>query len=46
MSLGLPEVSLASFAQRAIVPMKRRMAALVVSPDEIKQVTEELRTTR
>ncbi|AUX28136.1 uncharacterized protein SOCE836_002040 [Sorangium cellulosum] len=45
MNVGLSEASPATFAQRAIVPKKRRMAALVAPLDELDQVTAEVRTT-
>lgn len=43
MSMGLPEVSPTSFAQRAILSPKRRVKALVAPPSEIEQTREELR---
>lgn len=43
MSMRLPEASPASFARRAIVPARRRVAALVTPLDEIEQVTAEVR---
>lgn len=45
MSMGLPEASPSSFAQRAIIPKGRPVAALVAPFDAIEEVTAELRTT-
>jgi hypothetical protein len=45
MSLGLPEVSPTSFAERAIIPKRKHITALVAPRDEIEQVTAEVRTT-
>jgi hypothetical protein len=45
MSMGLSEASPESFAKRAIVPVRKGIAALVVPSDAIDEVTVELRTT-
>jgi hypothetical protein len=45
MTIGLPEVSTASFARRAAPPRKERVNALVVPPNEIEQNKEEVRET-
>jgi hypothetical protein len=45
MSTGLPVVSLASFAERAMFPRKKPVKAIVSPPNEIEQTKKELYKT-